>query len=216
MALEPEAPTLDDGPNPELVDFTRRLKVSAVLAVPLLLLSMGAEMLGLHLVPMAWSPWIQLLLSAPIVLWAGRPFFERGWASLGSRHYNMFTLIMIGVGAAFGYSLVATMAPGLFPASFHDHAGMVPVYYEAAGVVVTLVLLGQVLELRARAATGRAIRALLDLAPKTARRIGADGAEHDVPLAEIEKGDHLRVRPGEAVPVDGWCSKGAPRSMKRC
>jgi Cu+-exporting ATPase len=208
MALEPEAPTLDDGPNPELVDFTRRLKVSAVLAVPLLLLSMGAEMLGLHLVPMAWSPWIQLLLSAPIVLWAGRPFFERGWASLGSRHYNMFTLIMIGVGAAFGYSLVATMAPGLFPASFHDHAGMVPVYYEAAGVVVTLVLLGQVLELRARAATGRAIRALLDLAPKTARRIGADGAEHDVPLAEIEKGDHLRVRPGEAVPVDGVVLEG--------
>ncbi|MDK4807174.1 MAG: heavy metal translocating P-type ATPase [Novosphingobium aromaticivorans] len=208
MALEPEAPTLDDGPNPELVDFTRRLKVSAVLAVPLLLLSMGAEMLGLHLVPMAWSPWIQLLLSAPIVLWAGRPFFERGWASLGSRHYNMFTLIMIGVGTAFGYSLVATMAPGLFPASFHDHAGMVPVYYEAAGVVVTLVLLGQVLELRARAATGRAIRALLDLAPKTARRIGADGTEHDVPLAEIEKGDHLRVRPGEAVPVDGVVLEG--------
>ncbi len=208
MALEPEAPTLDDGPNPELVDFTRRLKVSAVLAVPLLLLSMGAEMLGLHLVPMGWSAWVQLLLSAPIVLWAGRPFFERGWASLGSRHYNMFTLIMIGVGAAFGYSLVATMAPGLFPASFHDHAGMVPVYYEAAGVVVTLVLLGQVLELRARAATGRAIRALLDLAPKTARRIGADGAEHDVPLAEIEKGDHLRVRPGEAVPVDGVVLEG--------
>lgn len=208
MALEPEAPTLDDGPNPELIDFTRRLKISAVLAVPLLLLSMGAEMLGLHLVPMAWSAWAQLLLSAPIVLWAGQPFFERGWASLGSRHYNMFTLIMIGVGAAFGYSLVATIAPGLFPASFHDHAGMVPVYYEAAGVVVALVLLGQVLELRARAATGRAIRALLDLAPKTARRIGADGAEHDVPLAKIAKGDHLRVRPGEAVPVDGVVLEG--------
>ena len=208
MALEPAAPSADDGPNPELVDFTRRLWVSAVLAVPLLLISMGGEMAGLHLVPMRWSSWVQLALSAPIVLWAGWPFFERGWASLRSRHFNMFTLIAIGVGAAFLYSLVATLAPGLFPASFRDHAGMVPVYYEAAGVVVALVLLGQVLELRARAATGRAIRALLDLAPKTARRIDDAGNESEVPIAQVARGDRLRVRPGDAIPVDGTVIEG--------
>jgi Cu+-exporting ATPase len=155
-----------------------------------------------------WSPWVQLLLTAPIVLWGGLPFFERGWASLRIRRYNMFTLIAIGVGAAFTYSLVATVAPGLFPPSFRQHGMMVPVYYEAAGVVVTLVLLGQVLELRARAATGRAIRALLDLAPKTARRIDADGGESEVPLDGIMVGDRLRVRPGEAIPVDGMVVDG--------
>jgi len=208
MALEPAEPTAEDGPNPELADFTRRFWVSGVLAVPLLLISMGAEMLGLHLVPMQWSSWAQLALTAPIVLWAGWPFFERGWTSLKSRHYNMFTLIALGVGAAFLYSLVATVAPGLFPATFHEHGGMVPVYYEAAGVVVALVLLGQVLELRARAATGRAIRALLNLAPKTARRIGTDGEDHEVGLNEVVKGDRLRVRPGEAVPVDGTVLDG--------
>ena len=202
MALEPEAPSLDDAPNPELVDFTRRWWVSAVLSVPLLVLTMGADLLGLRLVSPTISPWLQLALAAPIVLWAGAPFFERGWASLKSRHLNMFTLIAIGVGAAFLYSLVATLAPGLFPPTFKMH-GMVPVYYEAAGVVVALVLLGQVLELRARAATGKAIRALLNLAPKTARRIAADGTETEVPLAEVIAGDRLRVRPGEAVPVDG-------------
>jgi Cu+-exporting ATPase len=203
MALEPEEPTLDDRPNPELVDFTRRLWVSAILAVPLLAVSMGAEMLGLELVRPAASPWVQLALTAPIVLWGGLPFFARGWASLKSRHYNMFTLIAIGVGAAFLYSLVATLAPQLFPPSFRQHGMMVPVYYEAAGVVVTLVLLGQVLELRARATTGRAIRALMDLAPKLARRIAADGSEAEVTLADVVAGDRLRVRPGEAVPVDG-------------
>jgi len=208
MALEPAEPSLDDGPNPELVDFTRRFWVSAALAVPLLLVSMGAEMLGLHLVPMAWSPWVQLALTAPIVLWAGWPFFERGWASLKSRHYNMFTLIAIGVGAAFLYSLVATVAPGVFPASFRAHGGMVPVYYEAAGVVVALVLLGQMLELRARAATGRALRALMNLAPKTARRIGPDGVEVEVPLSEVVRGDQLRIRPGDAIPVDGAVLEG--------
>ena len=207
MALEPEAPSLDDGPNPELVDFTRRTWVSAALAVPLLGLSMGAEMLRLRLVPPGWSAWVQLALAAPIVLWAGLPFFERGWASLRSRHFNMFTLVSIGVGAAFLYSLVATVAPGLFPSTFRIH-GMVPVYYEAAGVVVTLVLLGQVLEMRARAATGRAIRALLNLAPKTARRIDADRGEAEVPLDAILAGDRLRVRPGEAVPVDGIVVEG--------
>ena len=208
MALEPEEPTLDDKPNPELVDFTRRLWVSAILTVPLLAVSMGAEMLGLQLVSPAASPWVQLALTAPIVLWGGLSFFQRGWASLKSRHYNMFTLIAIGVGAAFLYSLVATVAPQLFPPSFRQHGMMVPVYYEAAGVVVTLVLLGQVLELRARAATGRAIRALIDLAPKLARRIGADGSESEVTLADVVAGDRLRVRPGEAVPVDGIVIEG--------
>lgn len=202
MALEPEEPSLDDSPNPELVDFTRRWWVSAVLSVPLLVLTMGADLFGLRLVSPTISPWLQLALAAPIVLWAGAPFFERGWASLKSHHLNMFTLIAIGVGAAFLYSLVATLAPGLFPPTFKMH-GMVPVYYEAAGVVVALVLLGQVLELRARAATGKAIRALLNLAPKTARRIAADGTDVEVLLAEVFAGDHLRIRPGEAVPVDG-------------
>ena len=202
MALEPEAPSLDDAPNPELIDFTRRWWVSAVLSVPLLVLTMGTDLLGLHLVSPEISPWLQLALAAPIVLWAGAPFFVRGWTSLKTRHLNMFTLISIGVGAAFLYSLVATLAPGLFPATFKMH-GMVPVYYEAAGVVVALVLLGQMLELRARAATGKAIRALLNLAPKTARRIAADGSETEVPLAEVMTGDRLRIRPGEAVPVDG-------------
>ena len=207
MALEPEKPSLDDAPNPDLVDFTRRFRVSAVLAVPLLILTMGSEMLGLHLVSAAISPWLQLALAAPIVLWAGSPFFQRGWASLGMRRLNMFTLISIGVGAAFLYSLAATLAPGLFPPASRMH-GTVPVYYEAAGVVVTLVLLGQVLELRARAATGKAIRALLNLAPKTARRINADATETDIPLAEVQVADRLRIRPGEAVPVDGVVLEG--------
>ncbi len=208
MALEPEAPSLDDAPNPELVDFTRRLWISGVLSIPLLLLSMGAEMFGLHIVSEAASPWVQLAVTAPIVLWGGWPFFVRGWASLFTGHLNMFTLIALGVGVAFAYSLVATVAPGLFPPSFGGHAGMVPVYYEAAGVVVTLVLLGQVLELRARAATGRAIRALMDLAPKTAYRIAADGTESEVSLDQIVIGDRLRVRPGEALPVDGVVIEG--------
>lgn len=208
MALEPEEPSLDDAPNPELVDFTRRLWVAGTLTVPLLVVSMFAEMSGLHLVGPAASPWVQLALTAPIVLWAGWPFFERGWTSIRTRHLNMFTLIAIGVGAAFLYSLVATIAPGIFPATFRMQGGMVPVYYEAAGVVVTLVLLGQVLELRARAATGRAIRALMDLAPKTARRLRADGSEEEVGLAEVAAGDRLRVRPGEAIPVDGVVVEG--------
>ncbi|TCM16888.1 P-type E1-E2 ATPase, partial [Novosphingobium sp. ST904] len=208
MALEPEEPSLDDAPNPELIDFTQRLWVSGVLAIPLLVVSMFAEMLGLRIVSPAASPWVQLALTAPIVLWAGWPFFERGWSSLRTRHLNMFTLIAIGVGAAFLYSLVATIAPGIFPATFRTHGGIVPVYYEAAGVVVTLVLLGQVLELRARAATGRAIRALMDLAPKMARRLKPDGSEEEVSLAKVAVGDRLRVRPGEAIPVDGVVVEG--------
>ena len=208
MALEPTTPSLDDKPNPELVDFTRRLWVAGVLSIPLLVLSMGEEMLGLHLIDPIFSSWIQLILTAPIVLWAGAPFFVRGWASLRTRQLNMFTLISIGVGAAFAYSLVATIAPDLFPASFGSQDGMAPIYYEAAGVVVTLVLLGQVLELRARAATGKAIRTLMNLAPKTAHRIAADGSESEVPLADVMTGDHLRVRPGEAIPVDGVVIEG--------
>jgi Cu+-exporting ATPase len=206
MALEPEESSAEDQPNPELVDFTRRTWVAGALCVPLLIVSMGADMLGLRIVPPALSPWVQLVLAAPIVLWAGWPFFERGWASLRTRHLNMFTLVSIGVGAAFGYSVIATVAPGLFPASFRQH-GLIPVYYEAAGVVVTLILLGQVLELRARAATGRAIRALMDLAPKTARRVTDDG-EEEIPLGEVVAGDRLRVRPGEAIPVDGVVVEG--------
>lgn len=207
MALEPEEPSLDDAPNPELVDFTRRTWVAGVLTVPLLLVSMVSELLGIQFVPAEWNHWVQLALSAPIVLWAGWPFFERGWASIRSWNLNMFTLVSIGVGAAFLFSLVATVAPQLFPPTFRMH-GMVPVYYEAAGVVVTLVLLGQVLELRARAVTGRAIRALMNLAPKTARRIGEDGSEVEVDLSDVMQGDHLRVRPGEAIPVDGLVTDG--------
>ena len=208
MALEPEALSAAEPPNPELIDFTRRLWVAAVLSVPLLLLSMVAGMLGLALVSPAASPWLQLALCTPIVVWAGAPFFQRGWTSVVTWRLNMFTLVSIGVGAAYLYSLAATVMPCLFPPGLRANGGTVPVYYEAAGVVVTLVLLGQVLELRARAATGKAIRALLDLAPKTARRLEADGRETDVPLAEIAVGDRLRIRPGAAIPVDGTVVDG--------
>jgi P-type Cu+ transporter len=208
MALEPEAPSLEDTPNPELIDFTRRLRLAGTFSIPLLAVSMGADMFGLHLFSSTISSWVQLAFAAPIVLWAGSPFFARGWASLFTGHLNMFTLIAIGVGAAFMYSVVATVAPSIFRPSFGSHGGMVPVYYEAAGVVVTLVLLGQVLELRARAATGKAIRALLNLAPKTALRKNADGTETDILLADVQTGDHLRIRPGETVPVDGRVTEG--------
>lgn len=208
MALEPLQPSPDDSPNPELVDFTRRFWIAGALSIPLLVVSMAPDMLGLHLVDMRASPWVQLALTAPIVLWAGWPFFVRGWTSVLTWRLNMFTLIALGVGAAFLYSLLATIAPRLFPADMRMGAGMVPVYYEAAGIVVTLVLLGQVLELRARAATGRAIRALLDLAPKMARRIAADGTEEGVPVADIRAGDRLRILPGAAVPVDGAVVEG--------
>ncbi len=207
MALEPEQPSLDDKRNPELVDFTRRLWIAGALAVPLLVVSMGAEMFGWRFFAAQTSAWVELALTAPIVLWAGAPFFARGWTSLLTRRLNMFTLVALGVGAAFAYSLAATLVPGIFPAGFRLHGG-VPVYYEAAGVVVTLVLLGQVLELRARAATGKAIRALLDLAPKTAHRVAADGSESFVPLADVRAGDRLRIKPGEAIPVDGVVLEG--------
>jgi len=209
MALEPAAPTLEEGPNLELIDMTRRFWVSAALSVPLLVLAMGHELLGWTLLQGRTSTLVQLSLATPVVFWGGWPFFERGWASLRTRNLNMFTLIALGVGVAYTYSAVAALAPGLFPASFRSPmGGEVPVYFEAAGVIVTLVLLGQVLELRARSATGRAIRALLGLAPKTARMVHDDGREEDVPLDLVSAGAVLRVRPGEKVPVDGTVVEG--------
>jgi Cu+-exporting ATPase len=208
MALEPLEPTLEEGPNPELIDMSRRFWVSAVFTIPLVLLVMVSELLGLEVLPMQTSVWVQLALATPVVLWGGWPFFERFWASLKTRNLNMFTLIGLGVGVAYGYSLVATLWPQIFPASFRTMGGVVPVYFEAAAVITTLVLLGQVLELRARSATGKAIRALLGLAPKTARRVLPDGSEEDVPIENIHVGDTLRVRPGEKVPVDGVVTEG--------
>ncbi|MES0037294.1 heavy metal translocating P-type ATPase [Mesorhizobium sp. M0046] len=211
MALEPMGvPTGDEGPNPELVDFTRRLWVSAVLSVPLLVIAM-APMLGLTFqafIDDRAMVWLELALASPVVLWAAFPFFHRGWDSILNRSPNMWTLISLGVGAAYLYSVVATLFPGLFPHQFRGHDGTVPVYFEAAAVIVALVFLGQVLELRAREKTGSAIRALLDLAPKTARLIGADGSENDVPLETVKAGDRLRIRPGDAVPVDGIVLEG--------
>jgi Cu+-exporting ATPase len=208
MALEPLQPSLEEGPNPELAMMALRLWVCAALSVPLLALTMGAELTGWEPLPMRVSMWVQLALGTPVVLWGAAPFFARGWASLANRSLNMFTLIAMGVGAAYLYSVAATLAPGLFPATARTMGGAVPVYFEAAAVITTLVLLGQVLELRARSATGRAIRALLGLAPKTARRLAADGSEEDVPLEQVAVGDVLRVRPGEKVPVDGVVTEG--------
>ncbi len=208
MALEPETFTADTGPNHELIDMTRRFRVGLVLAAPVFVLEMGAH-LGLDaLVPMKTSAWIQFALSTPVVLWAGWPFFQRGWASLVSRHLNMFTLIAMGVGVSYAYSLVALFAPGLFPPAFRDSMGGVPVYFEAAAVITVLVLLGQVLELRAREQTSGAIRALLDLAPKTALRVRPDGTDEEVGLDLVQVGDRLRVRPGEKIPVDGELVEG--------
>ena len=211
MALEPMGvPTGEEGPNPELVDFTRRLWVSGALALPLLVLAM-APMLGLPFrewIGERTAIWIELALATPVVLWAAIPFFERGWQSILNRSPNMWTLIAIGVGAAYLYSVVATLFPDVFPESFRGHGGTVPVYFEAAAVIVALVFVGQVLELKARERTGSAIRALLDLAPKTARRIGADGSEADVPLDQVKPGDRLRIRPGESIPVDGVVVEG--------
>ncbi|WP_395016957.1 heavy metal translocating P-type ATPase [Dongia sp.] len=208
MALEPLDATADAGPNHELIDFTRRFWIGLALSLPVVALEMGGHVFDFgHLVPAQISNWIQLALATPVVLWAGWPFFQRGWASVVSRHLNMFTLIAIGTGIAWIYSLVATLAPQLFPAAYRGHAGTVAVYFEAAAVITVLVLLGQVLELRARERTGGAIRALLDLAPKTARRLEGD-SEQEVPLDQIAAGDRLRVRPGEKVPVDGEVLEG--------
>jgi P-type Cu+ transporter len=209
MALEPEIATPTAGPGAELVDMTRRFRIALALSIPVFALEMGGHFADLHaLVPEALSNWIELALATPVALWAGWPFFERAWASLKSRNLNMFTLIALGVGMAWVYSVVATVAPGLFPPAFRGVHGAVAVYFEAAAVITTLVLLGQVLELRAREQTGGAIRALLDLAPKTARLVRADEADEEVALDAINIGDRLRVRPGEKVPVDGEVIEG--------
>jgi Cu+-exporting ATPase len=212
MALEPRTLTLDEEENPELEDMTRRLVVAVVLTAPLFLVAMAPMLPGLGAIaralPSRASAWLELVLATPVVLWAGWPFFERMWTSLRTRRLNMFTLIGLGTGVAWIYSVAAVLVPGLFPASARGHEGRVALYFESAAVIVALVLVGQVLELRARARTGGAIRALLGLAPKAARRIGSDGREVDVALDMVVPGDLLRVRPGERVPVDGVVVEG--------
>ncbi|HEX7791294.1 MAG TPA: heavy metal translocating P-type ATPase, partial [Afipia sp.] len=207
MALEPETVSLDHGPDPELIDMTRRFWIALVLTLPVFVIEMAAHLGGIHLLSGQTSNWLSLVLATPVVLWAGWPFFERGWRSLVTRNLNMFTLISMGTGVAYVYSVVATLVPQVFPQTFRDHHGAVAVYFEAAAVITVLVLLGQVLELRARAQTSGAIRALLGLAPKTARRIAANGDE-DIEIDAIAVGDLLRVRPGEKIPVDGVVTEG--------
>jgi Cu+-exporting ATPase len=211
MALEPRVATAGEERNPELEDMTRRFWISLALTAPVLFLAMG-EMLPLggagEWLTSPAAGWVQLVLATPVVLWGGWPFFERGWASLVNRSLNMFTLIAMGIGAAYAYSVLATVAPGILPAAFRGHGGGVPLYFEAAAVITTLVLLGQVLELRARGRTSSAIKALLGLAPPTARLVGPDGREQDVPLEHVKPGDRLRVRPGDKVPVDGVVVEG--------
>jgi P-type Cu+ transporter len=209
MALEPEAPSLDDAPNPELADMTRRFWIGGALALPPVVLEMAGHIAGQHnWIDPTLSNWIQLVFATPVVLWAGWPFFVRGVQSLVTRNLNMFTLIAMGTGVAYAFSVIATVAPQAFPATFRGHGGAVAVYFEAAAVITVLVLLGQVLELRAREATSGAIKALLQLAPKTARRIDEDGSDHEVEIDSLEVGDRLRVRPGEKVPVDGVILEG--------
>ncbi|MDE2377497.1 heavy metal translocating P-type ATPase [Bradyrhizobium sp.] len=209
MALEPEVASLETGPNPELADMTRRFWIGGALALPAVVLEMGGHLAGPHnWIDPTLSNWTQLAFATPVVLWAGWPFFVRGWQSLQTRNLNMFTLIAMGTGVAYVYSLIGTLAPQAFPATFRGHGGAVSVYFEAAAVITVLVLLGQVLELRAREATSGAIKALLQLAPKAARRVEADGSEHEVEIASLHVGDRLRVRPGEKVPVDGIVLEG--------
>ncbi len=209
MALEPVEITAEAGPNHELVDMTRRFWIGTALTLPVVALEMGGHIFNLHhLVSPVVLTWVQFAFASPVVLWAGWPFFQRAWASLVSRNLNMFTLIAIGTGAAYLYSLVATFLPHVFPPGFRAADGSVAVYFEAAAVITVLVLLGQVLELRAREQTGGAIRALLNLAPKTARRITISGEDEEIPLGHVQAGDRLRVRPGDAVPVDGVVLEG--------
>jgi P-type Cu+ transporter len=211
MALEPLTAAAETGPNPEFADMKRRFWIGLALTVPLVVIEMAGHSSlfgGLHFVPQTVSNRVQFALATPVVLWAGCPFFVRGWASLVSRHLNMFTLIMLGTGAAYLFSVVATLAPDAFPAGFRGAGGAVPVYFESAAVITVLVLFGQVLELRAREQTGGAIRALLDLAPKTARRLAPAGGDEEIPLAEVQPGDLLRIRPGDGVPVDGTVVEG--------
>ncbi len=207
MALEPEVATADTGPDPELVDMTRRFWFALALTVPVFALEMATHLFGLHLLDPVLMNWISLALTTPVVVWAGAPFFVRGWRSVVTGNLNMFTLIAMGVGVAYLYSVVATLVPQIFPDAFRDGHGAVAVYFESAAVITVLVLLGQVLELRARASTSGAIRALIGLAPKTARRITSAGDE-DVPVTDIAVGDLLRVRPGETIPTDGLVTEG--------
>ena len=214
MALEPELAGSDTGPNPELVDMTRRFWIGLVLTIPVFVLEMGAHIAGAHnWIDQTLSNYVQFAFATPVVLWAGWPFFVRGWQSLLTRNLNMFTLIAMGTGVAYAYSLIATFVPGIFPQAFRGahggaHGGAPSTYFEAASVITALVLMGQVLELRAREATSGAIRALLDLAPKTARRVKDDGSDEEVSLDDIHAGDRLRVRPGDKVPVDGVVLEG--------
>jgi Cu+-exporting ATPase len=209
MALEPELAGSTSGRSPELIDMSRRFWISLVLSIPVFALEMGGHFTNLHMVQgQTWSNWVELLLATPVVLWGGWPFFVRAWQSLRSRHLNMFTLIAMGTGVAWLYSVVAILFPELFPLGFRSPDGAVAVYFEAAAVITVLVLLGQVLELRAREQTSGAIRALLDLAPMVARRIRSDGTDEEVSLDAIAVGDRLRVRPGEKVPVDGEVIEG--------
>ena len=209
MALEPELVTAATQPNPELADMTQRFWIGLALALPVFALEMGGHLVDLHaVIAQQASNWLQFALATPVVLWAGWPFFERGWASFKTGNLNMFTLIAMGTGVAWAYSVLATVLPGLFPVSFRGHDGAMAVYFEAAAVITVLVLLGQVLELRAREQTSGAIRALLDLAPKRARRIKPDGADEEVDLGAVLVGDRLRVRPGESIPVDGEVLEG--------
>jgi Cu+-exporting ATPase len=209
MALEPDVVSLDAAPNPELADVTRRFLIGAALSVPPVVLEMGGHLAGGHgLIDPTLSNWIQLVFATPVVLWAGWPFFVRGWQSLVTRNLNMFTLIATGTGVAYVYSLTGTILPQVFPSSFRGHDGAVAVYFESAAVITVLVLLGQVLELRAREATSGAIKALLRLAPKTARRVDDNGNDHEVEIDALKAGDRLRVRPGEKVPVDGMIIEG--------
>jgi P-type Cu+ transporter len=209
MALEPELASAEAAPNPEVADMTRRFWIALVLTLPVLALEMGGHLTNLHmLLGQNWSNWLQFVLATPVVLWGGAPFFVRGWQSLVTRNLNMFTLIAMGIGVAWLYSVVAILLPGVFPPAFRSPDGAVAVYFEAAAVITVLVLLGQVLELNAREQTSGAIRALLDLAPKTARRLNADGGEEEVSLDAIAVGDRLRVRPGEKIPVDGELIEG--------
>src|SRR5882724_12455168 len=209
MALEPELASAESTPNPELAAMTRRLWIGLALSLPVVALEMGGHLVDLHgVINQSTSNMLQFILATPVVLWAGWPFFVRGWQSLVTRNLNMFTLIAMGTGVAYLYSLVGTIAPQSFPETFRGHGGAVAVYFEAASVITVLVLLGQVLELRAREATSEAIKALLQLAPKTARLVDDAGADHEVPIDGLQVGDKLRVRPGEKVPVDGVILEG--------
>jgi Cu+-exporting ATPase len=209
MALEPMTPAASTGPNPELKDMSRRFRIGLILTIPVVALEMGGHLTTLHMVlGQQLSNWLQMILATPVVLWGGWPFFDRGWKSIETRHLNMFTLIAMGTGVAWAYSVIATLVPGIFPEAFRSAEGVVAVYFEAAAVITVLVLLGQVLELRARENTSGAIRALLDLTPSLARRVRGDGADEEVPVDQIAVGDRLRVRPGEKVPVDGEVLEG--------